>query len=117
MKALSIRQPWAYLIASGQKDIENRSWRTHFRGKFYIHAGKKIDKVAYETLVECGIKLPPIEKLKIGGIIGKAEISDCVNESKSEWFVGKYGFKIKNAKPVAFKPCKGQLSFFTPKHT
>lgn len=38
MKALSIKQPWASLIAHGIKDIENRTWRTHFRGKIYIHA-------------------------------------------------------------------------------
>lgn len=46
MKALSIKQPWASLICTprqdnpllGIKDIENRTWRTHFRGKIYIHA-------------------------------------------------------------------------------
>lgn len=38
MKALSIRQPWAWLILHGGKDIENRSWNTNFRGRFLIHA-------------------------------------------------------------------------------
>lgn len=38
MKALSIRQPWAWLIANGYKDIENRSWRTNYRGPVLIHA-------------------------------------------------------------------------------
>lgn len=43
---LSIRQPWADLIVSGKKDIENRSWPTKFRGSFYIHAGKaKMDEL------------------------------------------------------------------------
>ena len=42
MKALSIKQPWASLIAHGIKDIENRTWRTHFRGKIYIHASGQI---------------------------------------------------------------------------
>ncbi len=47
MKALSIRQPWAWLIANGYKDIENRSWRTNFRGEFLIHAGKKFDSAGW----------------------------------------------------------------------
>lgn len=38
MKALSIKQPWASLIAHGIKNIENRTWKTHFRGRIYIHA-------------------------------------------------------------------------------
>ena len=38
MKALSIKQPWASLIAHGIKDIENRTWKTNFRGRIYIHA-------------------------------------------------------------------------------
>ena len=42
MKALSIRQPWAWLIVNGYKDIENRTWSTDFRGRVYVHAGRKI---------------------------------------------------------------------------
>lgn len=38
MKAISIRQPWAWLIVNGFKDIENRSWRTKYRGPVLIHA-------------------------------------------------------------------------------
>ncbi|WP_229215634.1 ASCH domain-containing protein [Duganella sp. CY15W] len=40
MKALSIRQPWAWLIVNGYKDIENRSWSTNVRGKVLVHASK-----------------------------------------------------------------------------
>lgn len=43
MKVLSIRQPWAWLIMTGLKDIENRTWNTDFRGRFAIHASKKFD--------------------------------------------------------------------------
>ena len=39
MKAISIKQPWASLIAYGIKDIENRTWRTNYRGRVLIHAG------------------------------------------------------------------------------
>lgn len=40
MKTLSIRQPYATLICSGVKDVENRSWNTQLRGRVLIHASK-----------------------------------------------------------------------------
>lgn len=40
MKALTIQQPYASLIASGEKWIENRTWYTNYRGPLAIHAGK-----------------------------------------------------------------------------
>jgi len=43
MKALSIRQPWAWLLVEGFKDIENRTWKTNYRGSFLIHASKQFD--------------------------------------------------------------------------
>jgi len=48
--ALSIRQPWAWLIVNGWKDIENREWSTRFRGRLLIHAGKQIESDAVEAL-------------------------------------------------------------------
>ena len=48
MRALSIRQPWAWLIVNGHKDIENRSWRTKYRGPFLVHAGLKVEKEVYD---------------------------------------------------------------------
>ncbi len=46
MKILSIRQPWAYLISSGSKNIENRTWPTKYRGLFLVHASLNINRVA-----------------------------------------------------------------------
>lgn len=40
MKALTICQPYAQLIACGEKLVENRGWPTHYRGPLLIHAGK-----------------------------------------------------------------------------
>ena len=114
MKAISIRQPWAWLIVHGVKDIENRTWKTKFRGPVLIHASKKIDKAGYSRLIEEGVSLPPIEDLQLGGIIGKAEIVDCVPESKSPWFSGPYGLVLKNRCPLNYHPCRGMLSFFEP---
>lgn len=111
MKALSIRQPWAWLIVHGIKDIENRTWRTKFRGKIYIHAPQKIDLKAYEHITH---GLPTPDKLKTGGIIGASEIVDCIDESDSKWFAGPFGFKLINSSPLPFMPCLGRLYFFRP---
>lgn len=43
MKALSVRQPWAWAIARGHKSVENRSWTTAHRGHLLIHASMRID--------------------------------------------------------------------------
>jgi hypothetical protein len=44
MKALSLWQPWATLVASGAKRIETRCWSTNYRGRLAIHASKKWSK-------------------------------------------------------------------------
>lgn len=121
--ALSINQPWASLIAFGLKDIENRDWATSFRGEFLIHAGLKRDKDTQDD-VDAGIH--PITGSALdaipascerGGIIGVAEIVDCVSASTSDWFVGRYGFVIRNARPITLMPCVGALGFFKPDYS
>ncbi len=44
MKAITIKQPFASLIAEGLKTYEFRTWKTSYRGKILIHAGKCVDK-------------------------------------------------------------------------
>jgi ASCH domain. len=121
IKAISIMQPWAWLIVNGHKDIENRDWPTKYRGPVAIHAGKKMDDSALTSVVR---GFHPVSGRRVeydrsfrqgtetGGIVGVAEIVDCVDQSESEWFVGKHGFIIRNARPVPFIPVKGALSFF-----
>lgn len=119
MKALSIRQPWAWLILHAGKDIENRDWPTHFRGRFLIHAAKGMTRDEYEngrdTLLDIpgpDIELPRFEDLRRGGIVGYAELVDCVTASESQWFFGSYGFVLRDATPLPFIPYRGSLGFF-----
>lgn len=51
LRALTIRQPWAWAIIHGGKDIENRSWNTKHRGPLVIHAGMGFDK-GVESMTE-----------------------------------------------------------------
>lgn len=55
MKVLTIKQPFASLIAEGLKEYEFRTWKTKYRGEFLIHAGKSIDEKAMKQL-----KIEPI---------------------------------------------------------
>ncbi len=116
IKALSIKQPWAHLIVSGKKDIENRSWATNYRGRVLIHASKGMTHDDYDScLALCDVlqvEIPPMENLERGGIVGEATLVDCVTESKSPWFFGEYGFVLANAKPLPFVPYRGALGFF-----
>lgn len=113
MKALSIRQPWAWLIVNGYKDVENRKWFTDFRGEFLVHTGKTIDHEGYRWLKSnTEIQMPEIDEFQTGGIVGSAELIDCVTHYDSRWFFGPYGFVIRNAKSLKFVPLRGRLRFF-----
>lgn len=123
--ALSVRQPWAHAIINGGKDIENRTWPTRYRGRVLIHAGKGMDDddvEGFRELVEdreiptAWIDGTKLGDLMRGGIIGEAEIVDCVSKSDSPWFVGPWGFVLRNARPLTFTPCRGMLGFFLPQN-
>lgn len=107
------------------KDIENRDWPTNFRGRVAIHASARIIQHEYEDacrfihelsskhLIRPGVVLPKSSEYDLGAIIGTVEIVDCVTASSSRWFVGEYGFVLRD--PVRLKtpiPIKGKLSFW-----
>lgn len=125
MKALTIRQPWASLIAENKKLIEIRSWQTHYRGKLYIHAGKGIDKKhlnEYETIID-------IKDMPKGEIIAECIITDCVLIDKKyidnynklnghrgyllkDNCIGYYGWVLSNIKKIKSIEITGKLSLW-----
>jgi ASCH domain len=115
--AISIRQPWAWAIIHAGKDIENRDWKTRFRGPVCIHAAKGMTRAEWDEAtywIRCNFDANPprLSQLDRGGIIGTAEIVDCLDQSASPWFFGRYGFALRNPRPVEFIPVKGALGFF-----
>lgn len=119
MIALSIRQPWAWLIVHAGKDIENRTWPTRFRGRFLVHASKGMTHAEYEAACDHlwlhggpAIEPPDFHALERGGIVGSVELVDCVRGSASPWFIGPFGFALRDPKPMTFVPLLGQLGFF-----
>ena len=117
MKALSIRQPWCWLILNAGKDIENRNWSTRYRGRIFLHAAKGMTRDEFEMterwcVDRFGLLLPAASELQRGGIVGAADIIDCVDHSDSRWFEGRFGLKLANVTPLPFRPFKGALGFF-----
>jgi len=117
MKALSLLQPWAHLVIYGGKDIENRTWRTTFRGRVAIHASQRHAMSEYFSASDLintrsiGAETP--NEVTYGAVIGTVEIVDCINHSDSPWFCGPYGFVLRNPQPLA-KPvfCRGSLGLW-----
>ncbi len=107
MKTLSIKQPWASLIAHGIKDIENRTWATKYRGTIYIHASAKfagdINNIftddQWEVMGEDMRSSMVIKDFPFGAIIGKVDIVDCVINHPSIWAEKSYHNVTVNSLP------------------
>lgn len=124
MKTITIKQPYASLIAAGIKKYEFRTWKSKYRGKLLIHAGKGIDKKAMEKFKNYNLEYPA------GCIIAICDMVDCVKIDEetremllkeNELVYGKtamdksfdgYGFRLENVKMIEEIPVKGALSFW-----
>ena len=125
MKVITVKQPFATLIAEGLKEYEFRTWRTKFRGDILIHAGKGIDKKAMERYKHLNLDYPS------GKIIAKATITDClyvddnlkeelqekdpvvyygILQKESNW--DGYGFKLENIEKIEPIEINGKLSLW-----
>lgn len=127
LPALSIRQPWAWLIVHAThapKRFENRDWQLsnpgrRFRGRFLIHAGKGMTRDEYAmaevTAHEYGQPLPALEALERGGIIGLAEVVAWHDNAPRLPYAFGSGLELANVQALPFTPCLGALGFFKPK--
>lgn len=132
MKVITIKQPFATLIAKGLKEYEFRTWKTKYRGEILIHAGKSIEKKAMKRYECLNMDYPT------GCIIAKANLTDCVyvdddmvnllktkNELVYYGIIHKrdykdrynkdwdgYGFKLENIKEVEPIYINGKLSLW-----
>jgi len=116
MKALSLMQPMAWAIFHG-KDVENRTWKTNYRGRILIHASNNFDQDHYAWLYEnqdkLGILLPPRSCFVKKAILGMVTIVHCVKLHASPWFFGPYGFVLKDPSLFGMPiPYKGYFKIF-----
>jgi hypothetical protein len=118
MKALSIIMPRPWLILYGGKDIENRKWRTDYRGRILIHASKNVPECYYSGIscsLPAEIKLPSYKEIKkyCGCILGSVELADCVKGHNSFWAEpGLWHWVLKDPRPCRPVPIKGSLGLW-----
>lgn len=106
MKAISIKEPWASMIANGQKTIETRVWKTSYRGKLLIcasaapHSILAGNAIATANLVDC----KPMTIMDVGRA--------CCNvyPNAQSWF-------LENVKTIAPFKVKGKLRLFDVNYT
>lgn len=124
MKVITIKQPFASLIAEGLKEYEFRTWRTKYRGDILIHAGLGVDKKAMKKFEHLNLEYPS------GCIIAKVTITDCIKINEEERIMLKqknelvysgiiddkewsgYGFKLENVEKIKPINIKGKLSLW-----
>jgi hypothetical protein len=143
MPAISVMQPWAWLLCSGIKDIENRTWKMpeKHKGKWVlIHASAKRLKTPFDLLTNEQYdsigqenRIIANNSLEYSAIIGAVKFKDCFINHSSIWAeksegISAGGHVIDNTKPIIWnwlvshpilfeKPIlnvKGKLSFFYP---
>lgn len=120
--ALSVRQPSAWAIIHGGKDIENRSKGSIRAGRMTpgticIHAaiGLKEDEYRYIAwrMQEIGVRCPPPADLPRGVIIGLVDVVEIIDQSESPWFGGDAGLRLENPRALDHPiPAKGELGYF-----
>lgn len=103
MKTLSVKQPWASMIARGEKTIETRTWRTFYRGPLLIVASKK----------------PIIEGLPIGVAVCRCELVNVRPMKKDdeaaaccEFYDGAYAWVLGDIKPTCHFPVRGKPGLY-----
>lgn len=117
MKALSIRPPWAYAIAHLGKRVENRTWRTNYRGPILIHASSTMRNDDVRTLEAIiGHKIDKTSLCR-GAIIAIADLVDCVDaaQAPSKWTCGPTAWRLRNVRTLkAPIPASGMLGLWNP---
>lgn len=128
MKVISIKEPFATLIANKVKHIETRSWKTNYRGEIYIHASLSKNNTKRDNYDYYLSLLPDGYEMEYGNIICKANLTDCIymdenfinsiKQDKTEYNVGhyeigRYAWIISNVQVLKRKiPAKGKLGIW-----
>lgn len=137
--ALSVQQPWAWLLALGLKPVENRTWAPAYRGLLWIHAsrvpsnralGVGIERLAgalstrgypnLDSLLEAYLEhMARHDFRRSGALVGRAELDGCARSAEelepaeALWFTGPVGLRLRGAEELAEpRPWRGQLGLW-----
>lgn len=123
MRALSVRQPWAWAIVNGHKRIENRTWAPRYRGTLLIHASKSKADLSWMRLVGRYTRTLVRDfeaHLAYGAIVGVVRLKEIlppeVETPQPEWSLPGYQHWVFED-AVALRepfPCLGRLQLWRP---
>lgn len=139
MKALSLWQPWAWLVVNGLKSIENRPWNCHVRERILIHAGRRYSFEQYHEVrnwclrhgfADAAHSIPNFGEIETGGIVGVATIHGVLRpgtvdhsgapradrpDVDARWHMtDQFGIVLRDARPTTFVPTPGRQRWWTP---
>lgn len=122
MKTISYHQPYAWMLANGYLDIDDRTWGTKHRGDLAIHASKRFSPHYYDFVKNgLGIDIPAPEDLEYGGIVAIVNLTHCLSpgeptnvrpERRAHGGSHCFGWVVDNVRPVDFIPYRGQQGLF-----
>ena len=133
MRALSIRQPWAFAVVVGAKTVENRTWSSTYVGPLAIHASQREDREAVRDVLRLiyGQLRPRFDMERLhqlyeeykrpGCVVGQVDMTGCTrggdtgvwDEAMVRWFEGPFGFVFENARIAAQPiPFRGRLGLW-----
>ncbi len=131
MKAITLTQPWATLVAIGAKKLETRSWATRHTGPLAIHAAKGFPRYAIElcweepfrgALINAGYHTPG--ELPRGSVIAVVNLRGCIptcvglglpeepEMSFGDYGLGRYVWELADVRQMSPAPCKGSLGLW-----
>ncbi len=127
MKTLTLREPWASLVAFGPKRVETRSWRTAYRGPLYIHGGAA-NISRRDSHIEELLALLPQREMAYGLVVCRCILADCLPMDEAffasfplspverlcgEYAPGRFAWVLDQVEPLAKPfPAKGRLGLW-----
>lgn len=120
MKAVSIRQPWAHLIAEGRKTVEVRSWPTAYRGPLLVVVSKTFKHVRIRNAYDIDWSAVPMWRREdMGMAIATVDLVNCTTmaqEHEDAAFVecrpGLFAWTLARAQKIEPFPVVGRLGLF-----
>lgn len=121
MKALSVKNPWAALIASGRKTIETRSYVTAYRGPIAIHASLRVDDEPPARAALHAAGYLSAKALPAGRVVAVANLVACepfeachADAACTPWRPNAWAWRLENVRRADTGiPVKGQLGLWT----
>ena len=119
MRALTVRNPWAWAIIHAGKDIENRTWSTSYRGPLVIHAAARLEAVEYQRVCSwmrqhVDVLAPAPDRLIGQALVGVVDLVDCVRDSASRWAMpDQWHWVLRDPRTCEPRLARGKLGLWT----